>query len=156
MELFSTTRSILGTIRFLHEENAELPAMLILIFSVSDTNAGPGNRRVRHTVNVLVCPDAPHCSLVRSVGISFVPIMKFVMLIMVGVWTSNYWRWHLFMFVRNWSKWSMADVFVTAIFVAYLSANAAPATMTAELGTGEQASNATRIVGDRCTRDACT
>jgi uncharacterized paraquat-inducible protein A len=77
IELFHQTRSVLSTIKFLHEEKADLPAALILIFSV------------------------------------FVPIIKFIMLLFIALWPTNLLRRQLFYFVKTWSKWSMADVFVT-------------------------------------------
>jgi paraquat-inducible protein A len=98
--LLSQVRSIVGTVQYLHEEGADLPAVLIAIFSIA------------------------------------VPIVKFLMLIAIVLLPSYWWRSKIHMVVRDWSKWSMADVFVTAIFVAFLSANAKPTTMTASVGTG--------------------
>lgn len=35
----------------------------------------------------------------------FVPVLKFVVLIVIACWPDLYWRQHLYLFVRNWSKW---------------------------------------------------
>ena len=100
MLLLSQVRSIVGTVKYLHEEGADLPAVLIAIFSIA------------------------------------VPIVKFLMLLSIVLLPSYRWRSRIYAVVRDWSKWSMADVFVTAVFVASLSANAKPTTMTASVGTG--------------------
>lgn len=94
-------RSILGTVQLLRDENAPLPAALIVIFSV------------------------------------VVPFIKLLLLAVIARCASLLWRWRLYVFVRGWSKWSMADVFVTAVFIAYLSANAAATTMHATLEPGQ-------------------
>lgn len=44
VELFSETRSILGTVRFLHKEKAHLASALIFIFSVSSAKSSQGVR----------------------------------------------------------------------------------------------------------------
>jgi hypothetical protein len=68
-EVLRQTRSTIRTIAFLHDEGAELPAFLILVFSV------------------------------------FVPLLKFVLLLIVALAPKLAWRRHVYLFVRNWSKW---------------------------------------------------
>lgn len=84
-ELFSETRSILGTIDNLFEQKNHIVATLILVFSV------------------------------------VIPIIKAILLL-VALFGSNALRnYTLFAFVRAIGKWSMADVFIVGVFVAFLS-----------------------------------
>lgn len=53
-----------------------------------------------------------------------VPFIKGILLILSMLLGSQVARFRLFTFVRNISKWSMADVFVVGVYVAYLSARA--------------------------------
>ncbi|MDX1567585.1 MAG: paraquat-inducible protein A [Longimicrobiales bacterium] len=53
-----------------------------------------------------------------------VPFIKGILLILSMVLGSQVARFRLFTFVRNISKWSMADVFVVGVYVAFLSARA--------------------------------
>jgi len=50
-----------------------------------------------------------------------IPILKVVILLMVLLFKNNRWREPLFKFVSVIGKWSMADVFVVSIFMAYLA-----------------------------------
>ena len=53
-----------------------------------------------------------------------VPFFKGIMLLVVMVMKNEIRRYRIYTFVRNISKWSMADVFVVGTYVAYMSANA--------------------------------
>lgn len=53
-----------------------------------------------------------------------VPFIKGILLILSMLLGSQVARFRLFTFVRNISKWSMADVFVVGVYVAFLSARA--------------------------------
>lgn len=53
-----------------------------------------------------------------------VPLIKGVMLLMVAAMKEPGKRDRLYRFVKNISKWAMADVFVAGIFVAFLAAKA--------------------------------
>jgi uncharacterized paraquat-inducible protein A len=85
VELFSETRSILGTISNLFDQNNTLVALLILLFSV------------------------------------LIPIIKAIMLLTALFSPNKLLNFKLFTFVRSIGKWSMADVFIVGVFVAYLS-----------------------------------
>ncbi len=87
-EIFRETRSILQSIKSLHENGDDFVAGLILFFSV------------------------------------IVPILKGVLLLTAIALKDVKRRFGIYLFVRNISKWSMADVFVVGVFVAYLSAEA--------------------------------
>src|ERR1700752_1383293 len=88
LDLFKQTRSILQTIRPLHESGNDFVAGLITLFSV------------------------------------VVPFVKGALLLVVLLMRSGVARLRIFAFVRNISKWAMADVFVVGVFVAYLTAEA--------------------------------
>lgn len=87
-EIFRETRSILQSIKTLHENGYDFVAGLILFFSV------------------------------------IVPVVKGLLLITALVLKDAKTRFNIYLFVRNISKWSMADVFVVGVFVAFLSAQA--------------------------------
>ncbi len=87
-ELFRETRSILQTVRNLHESGDDLVAGLILLFSV------------------------------------VVPVVKGLLLLAGFALPDATQRHRIFRFVRSISKWSMADVFVVGVYVAYLAAKA--------------------------------
>ncbi len=53
-----------------------------------------------------------------------VPVLKAIVLFMLLAVRAPEARYSLFRFVRSISKWSMADVFVVGIFIAFLAANA--------------------------------
>jgi uncharacterized paraquat-inducible protein A len=53
-----------------------------------------------------------------------VPFVKGVLLALVMVLKDPRWRYGIYRFVRDVSKWAMADVFVVGVYVAYLSAKA--------------------------------
>lgn len=99
IDLFEQTRSIIGSIRTLHESGNDFVAGLILLFSV------------------------------------VVPLVKGILLLAVLLLKAPVVRYRLFAFVRNISKWAMADVFVVGVYVAYLSAKATDA-LDATLGRG--------------------
>lgn len=69
---------------------------------------------------------------------SLIPFVKFVALLSICFSSSSAWRRRLFVLIRDGSKWSMADVFVTAVFVAFLSAHTAANTMDAKVENGEE------------------
>lgn len=87
MNLLHETRSILGTVRNLHENGNNLVAGLILAFSI------------------------------------LVPLTKGLLLLYVLAFKNGPGRHALFKFVGIIGKWSMADVFVMGIFLAYLAGN---------------------------------
>lgn len=84
-EVLNRTRSVLGTIRDLYQEDKKLVAGLILLFGV------------------------------------IVPIAKGVMLLIALRNNSALLSRRLVSFVKRIGKWSMADVMVVAILLAYLS-----------------------------------
>ena len=98
-ELFSTTRSILNTVKDLHESGYDFVAGLILLFSV------------------------------------VVPVGKGILLLVVLAVRNSPAQMKIFKFVGAISKWSMADVFLVGIYIAYLSANA-NSNLEASLGVG--------------------
>lgn len=85
VNLYSATRSILGTIAELREDGNTLVAFLILLFSV------------------------------------IIPIFKVVSLLIVLLAKNFTGRKPLYKFISIISKWSMADVFVVGIFLAFLA-----------------------------------
>lgn len=85
INLYSATRSILGTIAELRKDGNTLVAFLILLFSV------------------------------------IIPIFKAVSLLVVLLAKNFEGRKPLYKFVSIISKWSMADVFVVGIFLAFLA-----------------------------------
>jgi len=56
-----------------------------------------------------------------------VPVIKALMLLIVLLFKHNPWRQQLFTIVSVIGKWSMADVFVVSIFMAYLATQSNPA-----------------------------
>ena len=111
VEVYSQTRSIIGSVRRLYEVGSPVPATLILLFSV------------------------------------IVPLAKGA-LVAWSVFMSNAARrLRTVHFVESIAKWSMADVFVVALFIAYLAAQASQSSgtdpsavplvaFTAHFGTG--------------------
>ncbi len=87
-ELFTETRSIIQTIRSLHESGNDFVAGLILLFSV-------------------VVPFAKGTALLVALGLK-----------------DQTSRLRIRRFIDSISKWSMADVFLVGVYVAYLSAKA--------------------------------
>ncbi len=85
MELFSETRSIIGTIENLYEHKNLLVGNLILLFSV------------------------------------LIPLIKAILLISALFIANKKLSYKFFAFVRSIGKWSMADVFIVGVFVAFLS-----------------------------------
>jgi uncharacterized paraquat-inducible protein A len=53
-----------------------------------------------------------------------VPLAKGILLLVVSRMKHDTKRYQIYSFVRNISKWAMADVFVAGIFVAFLAARA--------------------------------
>jgi len=98
-ELFRDTRSIVQSVRSLHQSGNDFVAGLIFFFGI------------------------------------VVPIAKGVALgVMVAV-RDPAWKRRIFTFVRDISKWAMNDVFVVAVYVAFLSAKATDS-LDAELESG--------------------
>ena len=87
-ELFTETRSIIQTVRSLHESGNEFVAGLILLFSI------------------------------------IVPFAKATMLLVVLALKDQAKKMRLHRFIDSISKWSMADVFLVGVYVAFLSAKA--------------------------------
>lgn len=98
-ELFSQTRSIVQTVRSLHDSGDDFVASLILLFSV------------------------------------VVPFGKGILLLTVMLLRDARAKLKIFRFVGAIGKWSMADVFVVGVFVAFLAAKA-NSNLDAELETG--------------------
>jgi paraquat-inducible protein A len=87
-EIFTETRSIIQTVRSLHESGNNFVAGLILLFSV------------------------------------IVPFAKAITLLVVLALRDIKAKLRLHRFIDSISKWSMADVFLVGVYVAYLSAKA--------------------------------
>jgi hypothetical protein len=91
IEVYSQTRSILGSVRYLYRVGSPIAATLILLFSV------------------------------------MVPFTKAAM-VLWAVWHDDpVRRQRVLHFVELIAKWSMADVFAVALFIAYLAARASQA-----------------------------
>jgi hypothetical protein len=88
IEVYTQTRSIVGSVRRLYEVGSPTPATLILLFSV------------------------------------IVPVTKALLVAWAFFMASGAVRRRTLSFVVAIAKWSMADVFVVAIFIAYLAAQA--------------------------------
>lgn len=91
VEVYTQTRSIVGSVQRLYEVGSPVAATLILLFSV------------------------------------IVPVAKGV-LVALAMFLAGAARDRVMRFVTAIAKWSMADVFVVAIFIAYLAAIASQAT----------------------------
>ncbi|UJR20049.1 hypothetical protein I4U23_023183 [Adineta vaga] len=50
-----------------------------------------------------------------------VPFAKAILLLLMNISKSARYNYTVYTIVRDWGKWSMADVFVTAVFLSYLS-----------------------------------
>ena len=87
-EIFTETRSIIQTVRSLHDSGNNFVAGLILLFSV------------------------------------IVPFAKAITLLVVLALRDIKAKVRLHRFIDSISKWSMADVFLVGVYVAYLSAKA--------------------------------
>ena len=98
-ELFSQTRSIVQTVKSLHQSGDDFVAGLILLFSV------------------------------------IIPFGKGILLLTVMLLRDAAAKLNIFKFVGAISKWSMADVFVVGVFVAFLAAKA-NSNLDAKLETG--------------------
>jgi hypothetical protein len=88
VEVYTQTRSIVGSVRRLYEVGSPVPATLILLFSV------------------------------------VVPLTKALLVTWAAYQTNAVRRRRTLTFVAAIAKWSMADVFVVALFIAYLAAQA--------------------------------
>jgi hypothetical protein len=88
VEVYTQTRSILGTVRRLYEVGSPFPATLILLFSV------------------------------------VVPVAKAALVAWAVFMADGVRRLRTLRFVEAIAKWSMADVFVVALLIAYLAARA--------------------------------
>jgi hypothetical protein len=92
LEVYGQTRSIVGSVRHLYEVGSQVPATLILLFSV------------------------------------VVPVTKAALVAWAFLFVKSADRRHRTLrFVETIAKWSMADVFVVALFIAYLAAQASQA-----------------------------
>lgn len=87
-ELFSETRTIIETVRSLHQSGNNFVAGLVLLFSIA------------------------------------VPVAKGLLLIFALASRNVRRRFRVFEFVGAISKWSMSDVFLVGVYVAYLAAKA--------------------------------
>ncbi len=88
VEVYTQTRSIIGSVRRLYEVGSPIPATLILLFSV------------------------------------IVPLTKAALVAWATFLAEGQQRARTLAFVETIAKWSMADVFVVALFIAYLAAQA--------------------------------
>ncbi len=88
IEVYSQTRSILGSVRYLYEVGSFIAATLILLFSV------------------------------------VVPLTKSLLVFWAVTHRDPALRKRTLHFVEMIAKWSMADVFAVALFIAYLAARA--------------------------------
>jgi hypothetical protein len=88
VEVYSQTRSIVGSVKRLYEVGSPVPATLILLFSV------------------------------------IVPLCKAALVTWAVFVAGSAQRRRTLAFVETIAKWSMADVFVVALFIAYLAAQA--------------------------------
>jgi Paraquat-inducible protein A len=88
VEVYSQTRSIVGSVRRLYEVGSPVPATLILLFSV------------------------------------IVPLFKAALVTWAVFLAGPRYRQRTLRFVETIAKWSMADVFVVALFIAFLAAKA--------------------------------
>ena len=88
VEVYTQTRSIVGSVRRLYEVGSPVPATLILLFSV------------------------------------IVPLLKAALVSWAVFLAGSAQRQRTLRFVETIAKWSMADVFVVALFIAYLAAQA--------------------------------
>jgi hypothetical protein len=88
VEIYSQTRSIVGSVQRLYEVGSPVPATLILLFSV------------------------------------IVPLAKGALVAWATLMADSQRRRRILAFVQVIAKWSMADVFVVALFIAYLAAQA--------------------------------
>ncbi|CAF1451209.1 unnamed protein product [Adineta ricciae] len=50
-----------------------------------------------------------------------IPFLKADLLLLMNILKSARYNYTVYTIVRDWGKWSMADVFVTAVFLSYLS-----------------------------------
>ena len=50
-----------------------------------------------------------------------VPVIKAIILLVTFGLNNKTWRYRLYLFVRSIGKWSMADVFVVGVFIAFLA-----------------------------------
>lgn len=91
VEVYSQTRSIIGSVRQLYDVGSPIPATLILLFSV------------------------------------IVPLGKAALVTWAVFMIDAVRQRRLLRFVESIAKWSMADVFVVALFIAYLAARATQA-----------------------------
>ena len=91
VEVYTQTRSILGSVQRLYEVGSPVPATLILLFSV------------------------------------IVPLGKAALVAWAAFVSDAARRVRTLAFVETIAKWSMADVFVVALFIAYLAAKASAA-----------------------------
>jgi hypothetical protein len=91
VEVYTQTRSIVGSVRRLYQVGSWLPASLILLFSI------------------------------------IVPVGKGILVASATFMTNVARRQRVLEFVELIAKWSMADVFVVALFIAYLAAMASQA-----------------------------
>ncbi|CAF0990362.1 unnamed protein product [Adineta steineri] len=51
-----------------------------------------------------------------------IPFLKAILLLAMNISRNARYNYTVYTIVRDWGKWSMADVFVTAVFLSYLSA----------------------------------
>ncbi len=97
--ILERTQNILETAGELYKRNNELPAILIILFSVA------------------------------------IPFLKAIIIMLVTAFKNLPQRYKLYRLVYQLGKWSMADVFVVGVFIAYLS-SASNESFVAELKPG--------------------
>ena len=120
-----------------------VPGLLkpLLTISASIEFLGTSNEIFRQTRSILQTVEGLHESgndFVAGLILLFsvvVPVIKALLLLAVLVVREAAWKVRVFRFVRAISKWAMADVFVTGVFVAFLAAQAT-SNLDAQLETG--------------------
>jgi uncharacterized paraquat-inducible protein A len=81
-------------------------------------------RSVVQTINNLIESKNYFVAILIFIFSIMVPLIKGILLLMVSGMKNDNLRFKIYFFITNISKWAMADVFVTGIFVAFLAAKA--------------------------------
>jgi len=81
-------------------------------------------RSILQTINNLVESKNYFVAALIFLFSVLVPLFKAILLLTVTGMKNDLRRFKIYSFIRNISKWAMADVFVTGIFVAFLAAKA--------------------------------
>ncbi len=82
------------------------------------------DRSILQTIGNLVDSKNYTVALLILLFSVMVPLFKGILLLMVSTMKDEIKRHRIYRFVKNISKWAMADVFVVGIFIAFLAAKA--------------------------------